>query len=82
MQKNKVKAFEGVVVSIAGNKTIGVESTRLVKHKKFKKFQRRTSKVLVHDENGLAKVGQKVSYVTTKPFSRSKAFALHQVLIK
>ena len=48
-------------------KTVTVAVDRLVQHKLYKKIQRRTSKFLAHDENGICKVGDRVRIIETRP---------------
>ncbi len=54
--------------------TVAVE--RYVMHPKYKKYQRRTKKYLVHDVGNTAKVGQKVEIKETRPISKRKRFEL------
>ncbi len=68
--------LEGTVVKAAMQKTVVVKVTRFVKHPKYKKYQTLTKKYKVHDENGTAKVGDKVTIVETKPISKDKHFKL------
>lgn len=68
--------LEGTVVKAAMQKTITVKVTRFVKHPKYQKYQTLTKKYKVHDENGVAKVGDKVTIVETKPISKDKHFML------
>ncbi len=66
----------GVVVKAAMQKTVVVKVTRFVKHPKYQKFQHISKKYKVHDENGVAKVGDTVSIVETRPISKDKHFTL------
>ncbi len=68
--------LSGTVVKAAMQKTVTVEVSRLVKHPKYQKYQAMTKKYKVHDENGVAKVGDKVTIVETKPISKDKHFTL------
>ncbi len=72
----KHTTLSGVVTSAAMQKTVVVKVTRFVKHPKYQKFQTLTKKYKVHDENGVAKVGDKVTIVETKPISKDKHFTL------
>ena len=68
--------LQGVVVKAAMQKTVVVKVTRLVKHPKYQKYLTVSKKYKVHDENGVAKVGDKVTIVETKPISKDKHFTL------
>lgn len=73
-KKNTV--LSGVVTSTAMQKTIVVKVTRFVKHPKYKKYQTITKKYKAHDEDGIAKVGDMVKIVETRPLSKDKHFTL------
>jgi len=66
----------GTVVKTAMQKTIVVSVSRLVKHPKYKKYLTISKKYKVHDEDGVAQVGQKVEIVETRPISKEKHFKL------
>ncbi len=73
---SKPQTFDGVVVKTAMKDTCTVAVNRYVKHPKYKKFQTRTKKFLVHDEGNTAKVGDKVTIVGCRPLSKLKRFKL------
>ena len=66
------RILSGVVVSSSSNKTITVDVTRRIKHKLYKKIIRRTKKYHAHDENNEFNVGDVVSIIESKPFSKLK----------
>lgn len=70
------KTLEGVVVKSAMKDTVTVVVERYVKHPKYKKYQRRSKKYLVHDEGNTAAVGSKVTIRETKPLSKHKHFEI------
>ncbi len=70
----------GVVVSNKMQKSIVVAVEWQVRHGLYGKTERRTSKFMVHDENGQAKVGDVVTIVETRPMSRRKRWALKGVV--
>jgi small subunit ribosomal protein S17 len=74
------KTRVGVVVSDKMNKTIVVEVERRVPHAQFKKIVRKTSKFYAHDEQGQAKIGDKVLIEETRPLSKLKRWNLVEVL--
>ncbi len=72
----KKRELQGVVVSTKMQDTITVAVERYVMHPKYKKYQRRTKKFLVHDKGNTAKEGDKVTIRETRPLSRHKHFEL------
>ncbi|MFO1427893.1 MAG: 30S ribosomal protein S17 [Steroidobacteraceae bacterium] len=70
----------GRVVSNKMNKTIAVEIERLVKHPRYGKYIRRTTKLLAHDENNEAREGDTVSIAECRPLSRNKNWRLVSVV--
>jgi small subunit ribosomal protein S17 len=61
-------------------KSIVVAVEWQVRHGLYGKTERRTSKFMVHDENGVAKPGDTVAIVETRPMSRRKRWALKSVI--
>ena len=78
-RKNR-KTREGMVVSDKMAKTIVVELEDRVKHPRYSKVIRRTTKVKAHDENGTAGIGDRVLLAETRPLSATKRWRLVQVL--
>lgn len=72
--------LEGIVVSTKMQKTLVVEIGRLEKHKKYGKYVRRHTKVYAHDEKGEAQLGDMVSVIECRPYSKLKKFRLGKVL--
>jgi small subunit ribosomal protein S17 len=75
-QKTGGRVLFGTVVASKMQDTCTVAIERYVKHPKYKKYQRRTKKYLVHDAGNTAKVGQKVEIKETRPISKRKRFEL------
>ena len=70
----------GIVVSDRMAKTIVVRVDRKVLHPVYKKYMRRSSKLVAHDEERAAKVGDTVELVFTRPLSRTKRWRLARVV--
>ncbi len=68
------KVLHGVVVSDKENKTIKVMIERKYQHPLFKKVVKSKKKYSAHDENNKFKVGDKVSIIECKPYSKNKKF--------
>jgi small subunit ribosomal protein S17 len=73
------KIMSGIVVS-SHEKTISVEVERLVMHKMYQKTLKKHEKILSHDEDMAAKVGDLVEIVETKPISRRKSWKLSKII--
>ena len=76
------KVREGLVVSDKMQKTIVVEVEDRVKHALYAKVIRRTTKLKVHDEQGVAGIGDRVQIMETRPTSATKRWRLVEVLEK
>ena len=74
------RTLTGKVTSNKMDKTIAVQIERLVKHPKYGKYIRRTTKLLAHDENRECKEGDMVSIAPCRPLSRRKSYRLVRVL--
>ncbi|MFK8137296.1 MAG: 30S ribosomal protein S17 [Bdellovibrionales bacterium] len=72
----------GVVVSDKMNKTISVEVSRMVKHKRYGKYIRRSALFKAHDETNTAKAGDKVLITETRRLSKSKCWKLADIIEK
>ena len=68
------KILTGTVVSDKPNKTITVIVERKYSHPILKKVIKVRKKYNAHDENNKFKLGDKVSIIESKPFSKNKKF--------
>ena len=71
----------GMVASDKMEKTVVVRVDRLVKHPKYKRYVRRTSKFMAHNDLG-ASAGDKVRIVETRPQSARKRWRVAEILSK
>jgi small subunit ribosomal protein S17 len=71
----------GTVTSDKMQKTVVVRVDRLVRHRKYRRYVRRTSKFMAHDEMG-ATVGDKVRIVETRPLSARKRWRVIEIVQK
>ena len=74
------RTLTGRVVSAKMQKTIAVSVERLVKHPKYGKYVRRTTKLLAHDENGEGREGDLVDIQQCRRLSTHKAWRLVRVV--
>ena len=78
--RSRRKTFVGMVESNKMDKTIVVKVERLVKHKMYGKYIKRTTKLTAHDPENTCNIGDKVSVIATRPLSKSKRWRLIEVL--
>ena len=71
----------GIVASDKMQKTVVVRVDRLIKHPKYRRYVRRTSRFMAHDEKG-AGIGDKVRIVETRPLSARKRWRVVEILQK
>ena len=74
------RTLTGKVVSSKTAKTIAVEIERVLKHERYGKYIRRTTRLLAHDEAGEAKEGDTVTIAPSRPVSRRKNYRLVAVV--
>ncbi|MBW1856316.1 MAG: 30S ribosomal protein S17 [Deltaproteobacteria bacterium] len=74
------KTIEGVVVSDRMDKTVVVESSRLVKHPVYKKLIKRRARYSAHDEKNQCKIGNKVLIVESRPLSKYKRWRVREIV--
>ena len=76
------KERTGVVVSTKMNKSIVVAVERKVKHAKYGKFIKLTTKFMAHDEKNECGAGDLVLIAETRPISKNKCWRLKQIIEK
>ncbi|HFD11246.1 MAG TPA: 30S ribosomal protein S17 [Crenotrichaceae bacterium] len=81
-QQDNARILTGRVVSSKMDKTITVLVERLVKHPKYGKYIKRSSKLFAHDENNLCNEGDLVTIAPSRPISKNKTWALVEVVSK
>ncbi len=81
-ERGQRKVRSGEVVSDKMDKTIVVAVERLVRHPKYKRVVRRTTKFKVADEKNESRVGDKVKIMETSPLSKEKRWRLVKIVEK
>ncbi len=74
------KVREGLVTSVAMDKTAVVVSTDRVRHRRYNKTVQRTTRLYVHDESNELAVGDRVKVQETRPLSKIKRWRLVEIL--
>ena len=78
--KEKITRREtGMVTSSSRDKTITVLIERVVKHPRYKKILKRSTKLHAHDENNECQQGDLVRIEECRPISKTKSWKLFSV---
>ncbi|MBX2977915.1 MAG: 30S ribosomal protein S17 [Flavobacteriales bacterium] len=80
MERNLRKERVGLVTSDKMNKSVVVMVERRVKHPKYGKFVKLSSKFMAHDEKEEAHVGDTVRIMEIRPMSKLKRWRLVEVI--
>ena len=80
MERTQRKEKTGLVTSNKMTKTIVISVERQIKHPKYGKFIKRTSKFMAHDEKNEANIGDMVRIVETRPLSKNKCWRLVEIV--
>ena len=78
--EKRSRSVAGRVVSNKGDKTIAVMVERRVMHPLYKKFIRRSTKLLAHDENNECNMGDRVLIEECRPLSKRKSWRLVKIV--
>lgn len=82
MERNSRKVYQGTVVSDKMDKTVTVLVETHVKHALYGKRVKSSKKFKAHDEEGIAKYGDVVKIMETRPLSATKRFRVVEVVKK
>jgi len=81
-KRNNRKIREGLVTGNKMEKSIVVSVERKLKHPKYGKFLKRTTKLMAHDEKNECNLGDKVKVMETRPLSKNKCWRLVEIIEK
>jgi small subunit ribosomal protein S17 len=77
------RIIEGIVVSSKAQKTAIVERTYFHYIPKYERYERRHSRIAAYNPECIAaKEGERVKIAETKPVSKTKAFAIIEIMEK
>jgi small subunit ribosomal protein S17 len=79
-KRNLRKERIGVVTSNKMQKSVVVSVERKVKHPKYGKFVKKTTKFVAHDENEDCNIGDTVRIMETRPLSKTKNWRLVEII--
>ena len=75
-EKLSKRIVVGKVISDAMQDTVIVMVERKVKHRKYGKYMKRSTKLYVHDEGNKHKKGTQVKVIETRPLSKLKRWTI------
>jgi small subunit ribosomal protein S17 len=78
-EKTFKKTLDGIVVSDKNEKTIVVKVTRRFKDAVYSKFVSTSKKYHAHDASSKAKIGDTVTIIESRPYSKLKKWELFKV---
>ena len=70
----------GTVISNKMDRSVVVRVDRIVKNRLYKRYMRRSSKFMAHDENNVCKLGDRVEIVESRPLSANKRWRVRRVV--
>ena len=76
------RTLVGTVVSNKNDKTVVVRVERLVQDSHYKKYVRRYSKFMAHDESNACDVGDRVKIIEHRPISMRKRWKVQSTVSK
>jgi small subunit ribosomal protein S17 len=79
-RSNPRKVREGLVLSVAMDKTAVIGVIERVRHPRYVKTVQRTKRLYVHDPNNDLRVGDRVRIAETRPLSKLKRWRVVEVL--
>ena len=72
----KARTLLGRVVSNGMDKSIVVLTERYIKHPKYKKYVKKSTKIMAHDADNSCGVGDRVTIQECRPLSKHKSWTL------
>lgn len=82
ISRGRRKVRVGKVTSTKMEKTISVEIVRRLKHPIYKKYFKKSKKLMVHDAKNAATEGDIVKIIETRPYSSHKRWRLVEIVEK
>ena len=76
------RTLVGMVVGNQMDKTVVVRVERLVQDPRYKKYVRRYSKFMAHDESNSCAVGDRVRIIEHRPLSKYKRWKVQSTIAK
>ena len=81
-ERGRRRTLVGTVVSDKMDKTVVVRVERLVKDRQYKKYVRRYSRFLAHDEGNDCRNGDRVKIIEHRPLSKRKRWKVQETVVR
>ncbi len=78
--RNLRKSLQGTVVSDKMDKSVVVAVERRVAHPRYKRYYKRTTRVVAHDAENSCRLGDQVRVMSTRPISKSKRWRVSEII--
>ena len=76
------KTRTGVVIKNGMDKSITISIERRIAHPIYKKYFKKTTKLMAHDEKNECNIGDVVKIMETRPISKNKNWRLVEIVEK
>ena len=76
------KTRTGVVIKNGMDKSITITIERRIAHPIYKKYFKKTTKLMAHDEKNECNIGDVVKIMETRPISKNKNWRLVEIVEK
>jgi len=78
--RNLRKVLLGTVVSDKMDKSVVVAVVRRVSHPRYKRYYKRTTRVVAHDADNSCRIGDQVRVTSTRPMSKTKRWRVSEIV--
>ena len=78
--RNLRKTLQGTVVSDKMDKSVVVAVERRIPHPRYKRYYKRTARVVAHDAENTCKAGDVVRVMAVRPISKSKRWRVYEIV--
>ena len=78
--RNLRKSLLGTVVSDKMDKSVVVAVERRVPHPRYKRYYKRTTRVVAHDAENSCRTGDQVRVRSTRPLSKTKRWRVSEIV--
>lgn len=79
-EKKGSRSLIGEVISNKMDKTVAVKIERVVKHPLYRKYIKRSTRLLAHDESNACQEGDIVEIAECRPLSKRKSMRVTRIL--
>ncbi len=78
--RNQRKTRLGTVVSDKMDNSVVVLVERRIPHPRYKRYYKRSSRVVAHDAENTCRVGDTVRVMATRPLSKTKRWRVYEIV--